>query len=156
MRWFFHERSRQYQSEACSYMDTLRLLSGKQFVIVIFTFAFRSTRALQPFGPTNRKNTTLRRECIYCFQPLHFPLSESTIFPPFPLKAATFRRAALCGLFLFEDKNQPHSESRHILHRRPIDKEKQANKGIVIIYKRGAAGVGLHLTADQSRCFSGV
>lgn len=43
---FFYERSRQYQSSVCSYKDTLQLLSGKQFVIVIFIFAFRSTLKL--------------------------------------------------------------------------------------------------------------
>lgn len=43
---FFYERSRQYQSSVCSYKDTLQLLSGKQFVIVIFIFAFRSTLRL--------------------------------------------------------------------------------------------------------------
>lgn len=44
--FFFYERSRQYQSSVCSYKDTLQLLSGKQFVIVIFIFAFRSTLKL--------------------------------------------------------------------------------------------------------------
>lgn len=42
--FFFYERPRQNQSSVCSYKDTLQLLSGKQFVIVIFIFAFRSTR----------------------------------------------------------------------------------------------------------------
>lgn len=104
---------------------------------------------------------TLLRKCIYCFQPFHSSFFKNKTKKMlhsgfFHHSSSKLRGLGLCGLFPFEDKNQAHSESQHILHRHPIDKEKQANKGIVIIYNAGAAGVALHLTADQSRSFSWV
>lgn len=79
----------------------------------------------------------------------------------FPVRVYLFKNAPpLIFFFFFRHLN---SKLRGLsgplrpgtfLHRHPIDKEKQANKGVVIIYNAGAAGAGLHLTADQSRSFS--
>lgn len=143
---FFYEHSRQYQSSVCSYKDTLQLLSGKQFVIVIFIFAFRSTLKLLVRQTGKIECYCLNVSIVFnhfiflvCLLFFIFFERRSTadfflfFFQSFELKAARFKRpyaVPSCLKIKIWHFLSPITFYTDI----PIDKEKQANKRIVIIY----------------------